>query len=61
MSNSNVSISIIIPTYNDAFFLERSLLSIAAQTVMPDEIIVVDDGSQNDDAEKICSLKKLSK
>lgn len=61
MSNSNASISIIIPTYNDAFYLERSLLSIAAQTVMPDEIIVVDDGSQNDYAEKICSSKKLSK
>ncbi|OEU51314.1 MAG: glycosyl transferase family A [Desulfobulbaceae bacterium S3730MH12] len=38
-------VSVIIPTYNRAEFLNRALLSITRQTLRCAEIIVVDDGS----------------
>ncbi len=38
-------LSVIVPTYNREHFLERALRSVLAQTVLPREIIVVDDGS----------------
>lgn len=40
-----MQISLIIPTYNRCSTLKRALDSILQQTVPPDEIIVVDDGS----------------
>ncbi len=45
--------SVIITTYNDAKFLERSIPSVLNQTLKPLEIIIIDDGSHNNDAEKI--------
>ncbi len=39
------SISVIIPTFNRADFLDRALTSILGQSLQPDEIIVIDDGS----------------
>ncbi|AKK10048.1 glycosyltransferase family 2 protein [Corynebacterium uterequi] len=44
------SISIVIPCYNDAALLARALASLQAQTVVPDEIIVVDNNSTDDSA-----------
>jgi glycosyltransferase involved in cell wall biosynthesis len=38
-------ISVIVPVYNGAHFIAEALRSIIAQTRLPDEIIVVDDGS----------------
>lgn len=38
-------ISVIIPTHDDGELLERCLASIARQSLPPDEIIVIDDGS----------------
>ena len=38
-------VSVIIPVYRAAATINRALASVAAQTVMPREIIVVDDGS----------------
>ena len=42
---SNPSISVIIPTFNRAGYLEQALNRFLQQSVVPDEIIVVDDGS----------------
>src|SRR5689334_22610893 len=43
-----MSIGVVIPTYNRAALLPATLDAVLAQTLSPDEIIVVDDGSQDD-------------
>jgi glycosyltransferase involved in cell wall biosynthesis len=43
-------ISVIIPAYNAARFLPRCLKSVFAQTLLPEEVIVVDDGSTDNTA-----------
>lgn len=45
MTSPDLTISVIIPAYNAAHFLPRSLGSVFAQTLPPHEVIVVDDGS----------------
>lgn len=55
MENSTL-ISIIIPCYNDAQYIEQSVLSALNQTYPHIEVIVVDDGS---DTETKIVLKKL--
>jgi len=49
-------VSVIIPTYNRRQYLECALESVFAQTVPPDEIIVVDDGSKDGTDELIRNL-----
>jgi glycosyltransferase involved in cell wall biosynthesis len=43
-----MKISVVIPAYNAARFLPRCVESVLAQTLEPEEIIVVDDGSKDD-------------
>lgn len=38
-------ISVVCPTHNSAAFIERTVETILAQTRLPDEIVLVDDGS----------------
>ena len=40
-----MNISVVIPTYNRYDFLKRALASVDAQTYLPKEVIVIDDGS----------------
>ena len=47
-----LSVSVVIPVYNAQATLARALLSVYAQSRLPDEVICVDDGSA-DDAEQI--------
>ena len=47
MGNSIVNVSVIIPTYNRKNLLKRALHSVINQTFVPQEIIVVDDGSSD--------------
>jgi glycosyltransferase involved in cell wall biosynthesis len=42
---TDLSIVAVIPLYNGARFIEQSVRSVFAQTLRPDEFIVVDDGS----------------
>ncbi len=46
-----MSVSVVIPARDDARMLERCLAALAAQTVAPDEIVVVDNGSTDDTAQ----------
>ena len=47
MDNSILNVSVIIPTYNRKNLLKRALHSASSQTLVPQEIIVVDDGSSD--------------
>lgn len=50
-------VSVLIPTYNRADYIEECLDSILNQTVPPLEIIVIDDGSEDDTAQRLESYK----
>ena len=40
-----MNISVVIPTYNRCESLRRALLSVFSQTLLPAEVVVIDDGS----------------
>ena len=42
------SISVVIPVYNGKRFLREAVASVAAQTLLPAEVILIDDGSKDD-------------
>ncbi len=50
-----MNISVIIPTYNRYKFLQRALESVYTQTYKPNEVIVIDDGSNDETS----TIKKL--
>jgi len=46
-------VSVLITTYNGSKYIEKQLESIINQSVLPDEVIIIDDGSSDDTIEKI--------
>ena len=54
-----VKISVSIPTFNRVELLKRCLASVFAQTVPPDEIIVIDDGSTDGTWEYLKSIRGI--
>lgn len=53
MFNNKILFSIIVTTYNDAKYIDKCLLEIKKQCNDETELIIVDDGS-NDDTISIC-------
>lgn len=49
----NAPITVIITTYNDSEYLASAVNSVVAQTLSPTQLIIVDDGSGNNDACKV--------
>ena len=48
-----MNVSVVIPTYNRAHLLQRALDSVFCQTLLPTEVIIVDDGSTDSTASLI--------
>ena len=57
----NVRTSVIMPVKNGANFIEETLLSLFANTIAEDEIIIIDDGSTDDTLDIVNRLSKSSK
>lgn len=47
VTNSYPTVDVIIPAFNAAEYIERTILSVLNQTMLPRQIIVVDDGSND--------------
>ncbi len=52
-----MTISVIIPTYNEAKYIGQCLISLGRQSLKPQQIIVIDDGSTDDTLKILHSLK----
>ncbi|MBA2352087.1 MAG: glycosyltransferase family 2 protein, partial [Burkholderiales bacterium] len=50
---ANRGVSVVVPTFNRGHYIEECLDSLLGQTLRAEEIIVVDDGSQDDTAERL--------
>ena len=59
-SSNSISISVIIPCYNSESTISRCLESIFYQTELPDEIIIIDDNSNDKTLFEIELSKKKS-
>jgi glycosyltransferase involved in cell wall biosynthesis len=51
------TISVIVPAYNAARFIQEALNSVLAQTLQPSEILVIDDGSTDKTRDVVASLE----
>lgn len=50
------TVTVIVPTFNRAHLLTRTLTSLFAQTIRVDQVILVDDGSTDDTANRVNAL-----
>lgn len=51
-------VSVIVPCFRAAATIERAVLSVAAQTARPTELIVIEDGSDDDTPERLRALQR---
>lgn len=52
----NGSVTVVVAYYNRSAFLARLLRSVAHQTVLPSEVLITDNGSNERSSEMISSL-----
>lgn len=52
-AGTKLGVSVVIPLFNGKGYLREAVESVVAQTVTPDELLVVDDGSSDDGHESI--------
>ena len=57
MTADKISFTVIIPVFNGAAFIAKAIESCLQQTVIPNEIIIVDDGSTDETEKNVKSLK----
>ena len=50
---STDTVGVVIPAFNSASTIERALRSVSEQSVLPNEVVVVDDGSTDDTVQLI--------
>jgi glycosyltransferase involved in cell wall biosynthesis len=55
-----MQVGVVIPTYNRAKLLRVALESVLSQTVLPSEVVVVDDGSTDDTSEVVNEIARSS-
>src|SRR3954464_1696842 len=55
---ARITIAAIMPVYNGRLWVEQALRSVLAQSVVPDEIIVIDDGCTDDSIEIVRTIAK---
>ena len=55
---SNLTCSLVTPTYNWPEALELLLLSIKKQSILPNEVIIADDGSKKETTQLIQKIQK---
>jgi len=55
-----MTITVVVPAFNAARYLPEALASVAGQTSLPDEVLVVDDGSTDDTAAVAAAFAKTS-
>jgi len=58
MTDKNIPISVIIPCFRSTDTIERAVLSVVNQTVLPSQIILIDDASNDGSIEKLFALQK---
>jgi glycosyltransferase involved in cell wall biosynthesis len=56
--SSKPAVSVSLPVYNGERFLAEAIQSVLDQTLLPDEIIVVDDGSTDGSAAIVAGLAR---
>jgi glycosyltransferase involved in cell wall biosynthesis len=54
------TITVVIPTYNEEDYIKPCLDAVFAQTVLPDEVIVVDNNSTDKTVEIVSKFQRLN-
>jgi glycosyltransferase involved in cell wall biosynthesis len=49
-------VTVVIPAFRASGTLARALASVAAQTSLPEEVLVIDDGNPPDEAARLCAV-----
>lgn len=59
MSDTDFATTLLVSTYNKPDYLRQTLLSLARQTQMPDEVVIADDGSTEETRRLIGEMRSV--